>query len=89
VSYVRDDRGRFAPGGGAPNKVRDLYVEEVEALIGSDTPEGIARRLGLKPASLARALERSGRGDLAAQFKPWAKRVEAGYVKPQYREDAA
>lgn len=69
MSYVRDDRGRFAPGGGAPNKVRDLYVEEVEALLGSDTPDGIARRLGLKPASLARALQRERRNDLARHFE--------------------
>ena len=84
---MRDSRGRFSTGG--QNKVRHIYVEEVEALIGSDTPEAIARRLGVKPASLARALQREGRGDLASPFRAWAKRVEAGYVKPQYREDAA
>ena len=53
--------------GGKP-KVRDLYAYEVEHLIGTDSPESIARRLGVKPASLARLLYRERRGDLARHF---------------------
>ena len=53
--------------GGKP-KVRDLYAYEVEHLIGTDSPESIARRLGVKPASLARLLYREQRGDLARHF---------------------
>lgn len=84
----RDARGRFAIGGRPHNRARHIYVEEVELLLGTDSPENIARRLGLKPASLARALEREGRGDIAREFSAWKQRTRAGYVRPEKREAA-
>lgn len=40
-------------------------VEDVEWLLGTDTPERIAARLGYSIDSLVRRLQRNGRGDLA------------------------
>lgn len=45
-------------------------VAEVETLVGSDTPVSLAARLGYaNPDSLARALRRKGRDDLANRFE--------------------
>lgn len=44
-------------------------IAEVEWLIGTDTPERIAQRLGYtRTKSLCRRLERAGRYDLARRF---------------------
>lgn len=45
----------------------DEYVEEVEAMSGVD-PARICYALGLKPGSVAKAMYRAGRPDLAAPF---------------------
>lgn len=52
-------------------KIRDYYAEEVEFLTSLGVSRyDIAARFGIKPGSLARALARQGRHDLAAPF--WA-----------------
>lgn len=48
----------------------DLVVLELTHLLGSDTPDSIARRLGYRDSpSLDRALCRWGRADLAQQLR--------------------
>ena len=48
---------------------RAALIEDIEDLLGFDTPAHIAARLGYdKPRSLARRLGRAGRHDLARQF---------------------
>jgi hypothetical protein len=50
-------------------KVRDYYAAEVEHLLGYGIqPADIAQRLGINGASLARALHRERRNDLARPF---------------------
>lgn len=48
---------------------RHELIEEVGALAGTDTLESIARRLGIKPASIYRSLQRAGRADLWRRLK--------------------
>lgn len=44
-------------------------IEEVELLLGTDTPDSIARRLGYKSVpTLQRVLTRASRGDLASKL---------------------
>jgi hypothetical protein len=44
-------------------------IEDVEYLLGTDSPEGIAARLGCSsPRNLSQRLRRAGRGDLARLF---------------------
>lgn len=51
-------------------KVRDYYAEETEHLLSSgSSPEQLCAQLGLHPASLARALYREGRDDLARKVQ--------------------
>jgi hypothetical protein len=47
---------------------RDELIEELELLLGTDHLNSIARRLGYRPDSLARRLQRCGRPDLARHF---------------------
>lgn len=61
------------------NKMADVIVE-VELLLGTDNGHNIARRLGYAHReSLSRALQRKGRGDLAAKIDTddWAQLVGA------------
>jgi hypothetical protein len=54
---------------GAHRLSGDELLTELGLLIGTDTPSGIARRLGCQPKSLARRLMRMGRSDLAKTFE--------------------
>jgi len=55
---------------------RDDVVEEVRTLLMRTDAPGTAAALGRKPGSIARALTRAGRPDLARQFwrADWAER---------------
>lgn len=57
-------------------KVRHEYVEEVEFLRETMQPAEVCLRLGKKAGTLARALYREGRPDLAAPFNAlyWSTR---------------
>lgn len=56
--------------------VRSLDLDELELLLGTDTPDSIARRLGYAhAASLERVLERKGRRDLVSRL--YARQVAA------------
>lgn len=46
----------------------DEVIEEVTWLLGTDSPEHIARRLRTTMPALARRLQRAGRHDLAVHF---------------------
>ena len=51
-------------------KIRDYYVEEVEHLLSFGvSPDQICSKLSVQPASLARALHREGRHDLASPIE--------------------
>lgn len=54
----------------APSQL-DVLIDEVEWLLGTDTPDGIARRLGLGHAGSLRArLSAAGRTDLVRALTP-------------------
>ena len=64
----RAQRARLRDGTAWERKLTQL-VDEVSALLGTDTPVHIAARVGYdKPPSLARRLARAGRLDLARAF---------------------
>lgn len=51
-----------------PRWRRDELLAELQLLLGTDEPASIARRLGIRPRSLVRRLDRYGRHDLARHF---------------------
>lgn len=55
--------------GARVTKRRDYYIEEIEHMTSLGiSPNEIAQRLGIKPASMARSMHRAERPDLAHLF---------------------
>jgi hypothetical protein len=71
-------------------KTRHLLAEDVEFMLTSDHPLRIAERVGRTPSTIARALYREGRPDLAQPFDEieYERRKASGYVRPSRRAAA-
>jgi hypothetical protein len=58
---------------------RDIVLDEVEFMLDAgEAPASIAARLGLKPGSVARALYRVNRPDVAILFEAARRATEGG-----------
>jgi len=64
-------------------KTRHLLAEDVEFMLDTDHPLRIAERVGRKPGTIARALYREGRPDLAQPFNAikYEDRKAEGWVR--------
>lgn len=72
--------GRHAQAG---RTSRDRAEDAADLLSAGESPAVIAQRLGIKPRSVARALQRAGRNDLAGAFE--AKAITGRSFGRNYR----